>query len=91
MHTAEAARGRGVARAVLAALLELAQERGIARLLLETGSGEAFAPARALYEAHGFRPCPPFAGYVASPHSVFLRRDLRGRESDGPAGVGATL
>lgn len=72
MHTAEAARGRGVGRAMLAHLLAEARRRGYRRVSLETGSMDAFAPARALYEGAGFAPCGPFAGYRRSLHSVYL-------------------
>jgi putative acetyltransferase len=77
MRTATAARGRGVAAAVLAELLALAAGRGIDVVRLETGTEEFFAPARRLYERHGFVPCPPFADYTADPHSVYLELDRR--------------
>jgi len=83
MHTAEAARGRGVARALLDHLLRVARDRGVRRLSLETGSQPGFAPARALYTGAGFVPCPPFADYRPSPHSTFLTRTLTA--GDGPA------
>jgi len=76
MHTAAEARGRGVGRAVLAALMDAARERGLTRLSLETGSADAFAAARALYAAHGFVECPPFGDYVVDPLSVFMTRTL---------------
>jgi putative acetyltransferase len=76
MHTAEAARGRGVGRAMLDHLLAVARARGCHRVSLETGSMEAFALARALYESVGFEPCEPFADYGPSPYSVFMTRDL---------------
>ena len=76
MHTAVEARGRGVARAVLAALLQEARDQGLTRVSLETGSAEEFAPARALYTAHGFALCPPFGDYVKDPLSVFMTRAL---------------
>ncbi|MBY5934744.1 GNAT family N-acetyltransferase [Tateyamaria omphalii] len=76
MHTAAEARGRGVARAVLAALMSEARAQGLTRLSLETGSAEVFAPARALYAAHGFEECPPFGDYVLDPLSVFMTRTL---------------
>ena len=76
MHTLTEARGRGVGRAILAALLEEARARGMARVSLETGSAEMFAPARALYSAHGFADCPPFGSYVKDPLSVFMSRTL---------------
>ncbi|MEX0312416.1 MAG: GNAT family N-acetyltransferase [Tateyamaria sp.] len=76
MHTAAEARGRGVGRAVLEALIAEARARGLTRLSLETGSAEAFAPARALYAAHGFADCPPFGDYVLDPLSVFMTRTV---------------
>lgn len=72
MHTAIGARGRGLGRAMLVHLLDLARSRGCTRVSLETGTTEAFAPARALYAAAGFRPCEPFGDYRPSPHSVCM-------------------
>ena len=72
MHTAEAARGRGVGRAMLGRLLSEARRRGFRRVSLETGSADAFAPARALYEGAGFMRCEPFGSYKSSRHSVYL-------------------
>jgi putative acetyltransferase len=72
MRTAPAARGRGVATRVLDTILEEARRRGYRRVSLETGSQEFFAPARRLYERHGFTACGPFADYREDPHSVFL-------------------
>lgn len=76
MRTAEAHRGRGVARAMLEHILAEAQRSGYARLSLETGAEPAFAPARALYERFGFGYCEPFEGYVPDPNSVFMTREL---------------
>ena len=76
MHTAPAARRRGVGRAILDHLLAVAAERGVRRVSLETGAGEAFAPARALYAGVGFVRCGPFADYPASPNSTFMTRLL---------------
>ncbi|MEO1457773.1 MAG: GNAT family N-acetyltransferase [Pseudomonadota bacterium] len=78
MHTASGFRRRGVARALLGAILAEARARRYDALFLETGSMEAFAAARALYAAHGFRPCGPFADYRPDPHSVFMRLALDG-------------
>ena len=64
MRTAPAYLRRGVAAAMLEHLTAVAKARGYTRLSLETGGNEAFAPARALYEAVGFRPCAAFADYV---------------------------
>src|SRR5205823_2620624 len=49
MHTRAAARGRGVAAAMVRHIIGEARSRGYRRLSLETGSNDAFAPARALY------------------------------------------
>jgi putative acetyltransferase len=72
MHTVEAARGRGVGRAMVEHLLSVAAERHYSRVSLETGTMDAFAPARALYSGAGFRECGPFGNYSASPTSTFM-------------------
>jgi putative acetyltransferase len=76
MRTAGAQRRRGVARAMLAHIVDEAHRRGYSRLSLETGSQPAFAPARALYGSFGFADCGPFAGYGPDPNSVFMTRLL---------------
>lgn len=78
MHTAEAARGKGVGRAMLEHLLAVARSRGCRRVSLETGTMAAFAPARALYVSAGFRPCEPFGPYFRSPNSVCMTLALDG-------------
>ncbi len=75
-HTAEAARGRGVARSLLTRVIDDARRHGIARLSLETGSSGYYAAARALYARNGFAVCAPFPPYVADPHSVFMTRAI---------------
>jgi len=76
MRTATSARGAGVATALLLHLVEEARRRGYARLSLETGSQDFFAPARRLYRRYGFTECGPFADYVLDPNSVFLTHEL---------------
>ena len=76
MHTAEAARGRGVGSALLGQIMAVARERGMSRLSLETGSWPYFAPARALYARHGFVECGPFGEYRLDPNSVFMTREI---------------
>jgi putative acetyltransferase len=76
MHTTRAARGRGVGRALLLHLLSVAQSRGYRRVSLETGTMDAFAPARLLYATVGFVPCEPFGAYTANPHSVCMTLPL---------------
>ena len=76
MHTAEAARGRGVGRAMVGHLIAVARDRGFRRLSLETGSMAAFAPARALYASAGFTQCEPFGDYSPSRNSTFMTLSL---------------
>ncbi|MDP3936622.1 MAG: GNAT family N-acetyltransferase [Deltaproteobacteria bacterium] len=77
MRTASSHLREGVAAALLEHMLEVARKRGYRRLSLETGSMEAFAPARALYARFGFELCGPFADYVEDPYSVFMTRELK--------------
>jgi putative acetyltransferase len=72
MHTAAAARGRGVGQAMLAHLLDVARARGYRRVSLETGTTEAFAPARSLYQSAGFIPCEPFGDYERTEDNYFM-------------------
>ncbi len=72
MHTAAAARGRGVGRAVLSHLLGIARSRGYRRVSLETGTVTEFAPARALYASAGFVFCGPFGDYQPSEDNCFM-------------------
>jgi putative acetyltransferase len=76
MRTASARRRTGVGRAMLTHIILEARTRSYARLSLETGSMEAFAPARRLYESFGFTSCAPFADYTEDPNSVFMTRTL---------------
>lgn len=76
MRTAPASRGTGLAAVMLTFVMDQARERGYSRLSLETGSQEFFAPARRLYERHGFEWCEPFGDYVEDPNSVFMTRVL---------------
>src|SRR5215212_4914070 len=67
---------RGVAARMLSHILDVAKERAYRRLSLETGSMEAFAPARSLYSRFGFTECGPFADYREDPYSVFMTKEL---------------
>jgi putative acetyltransferase len=79
MHTAAQFRGRGVAKGLLTHIVGEARVRSYKWLSLETGSMDAFAPARALYSRFGFVVCPPFADYGLDPNSVFMTLDLTGQ------------
>jgi putative acetyltransferase len=83
MHTVQAARGRGIGRAMVEHLLGVARDRGFTRVSIETGSQPAFAPARALYASTGFEACGPFADYRPSPSSIFMTLSLHGPPQSG--------
>jgi putative acetyltransferase len=72
MRAAPEWRGKGVGEAMLVHLLGVARARGYARVSLETGRTEAFAPAVALYRKHGFQNCEGFADYVVDDFSQCL-------------------
>lgn len=76
MHTASLARGTGVGRAMLDYLIGEARRRGYRRLSLETGTMDAFAPARALYESAGFIQGEPFGDYWDNAYSVCMSLSL---------------
>jgi putative acetyltransferase len=72
MRTDATRKRQGIASRLLEHLIAEAGRRGYRRLSLETGSGDHFTPARALYRKHGFTPCPPFAGYTDDPQSAYF-------------------
>ncbi len=76
MRTRDAFLRQGVGQAVLDTILRTARARGYERLLLETGTGEGFAAAHALYLRNGFRWCGPFGSYQATGFNVFMERPL---------------
>lgn len=67
---------QGVAQQLLGHIIAEARSRGYQRLSLETGSMEAFIPARKLYEQFGFKECEPFADYKQDPYSSFMSKQL---------------
>ena len=76
MRTAEGLKGRGAGGAMLDHIIAAARARGLRRLSLETGSNEAFAPARAMYAGRGFTECGPFEGYRLNDFSRFMTMAL---------------
>jgi len=76
MRTAPQRERQGVGARMLEHLLREARARGYRRLSLETGSGEAFAPARRLYERYGFEYCEPFGDYGQDHWSRFMSLQL---------------
>ncbi|MDO3413041.1 GNAT family N-acetyltransferase [Saccharibacillus sp. CPCC 101409] len=67
---------KGVAEKLLVHIIEEARGRGYQRISLETGSMDAFLPARKLYEKHGFAECGPFGDYALDPYSAFMTKEL---------------
>ncbi|MEH7086616.1 GNAT family N-acetyltransferase [Neobacillus drentensis] len=67
---------KGVAKQMLQHIVEEAKQRGYNRLSLETGSMDAFEPARRLYASFGFSYCQPFSDYTDDPNSVFMSKEL---------------
>ncbi|PKP82960.1 MAG: GNAT family N-acetyltransferase [Alphaproteobacteria bacterium HGW-Alphaproteobacteria-18] len=76
MHTRAHLRGRGLGRLMLEHILSVAKTRGYTDLWLETGSMDAFIPARRLYETYGFGYCGPFGEYAEDPNSVFMHLQM---------------
>ena len=77
MYVVPSARGRGVARMLLAALEDEARARGLTTLRLETGPRQPEAVA--LYTGAGYRPIAAFGVYdgAADAHdSLFFERVL---------------
>ena len=76
MRTRPASLRRGVGQAVLDEILRTARERRYSSLYLETGTGEPFAAAHALYLRNGFVWCGPFGDYEATDFNVFMVKPL---------------
>ncbi len=76
MRTAQAHLRKGAAATLLEHLIAVARADGCQRLSLETGSGQAFEPALALYRRHGFVHGVAFGDYVASQFNQFMHLNL---------------
>lgn len=79
MYTRPAARGRGVAKALLYRIEDEARRANKSVLRLETGILQR--EAIGLYETMGFRPCGPFGPYATMPAdsietSIFFEKGL---------------
>ena len=67
---------QGAAQAILSELLNLARQRGYARVSLETGSTPPFDAAISMYRRFGFAECGPFADYREDPFSRFMTQEF---------------
>ncbi|MFK7754007.1 MAG: GNAT family N-acetyltransferase [Sedimentitalea sp.] len=76
VHVAADARRRGVAVALMGHLINVVRDENAEALVLETGTMQSYAAARALYERLGFEYCGVIPGYELDPNSAFMRLDL---------------
>lgn len=76
MRTRPAYLRKGVGQAVLDEIVRTARERGYSHLYIETGTGEPFAAAHALYLRNGFVWCGSFGDYEATDFNVFMVKPL---------------
>jgi putative acetyltransferase len=78
MYVRPVARGKGLGRAILENLLDMAQRRDLAFVRLETGL--KLNAAVALYREKGFVEREAFGDYVGddAPESLFMELSLRG-------------
>lgn len=74
MFVAEAARGKGIADAILRQIEDQARELGLPMLKLETGN--VLHAAHKLYRRHGFTDCGVFGAYVTANSSIFMEKVL---------------
>ena len=76
MYTRPEVRGQRVGKALLAAIVELARQKGVRTLMLETGEGPGFEGAFRLYENSGFVQRGAFFDYPDSEWSRFYELPL---------------
>jgi len=76
MFTRPEVRGTGVGRDILVRVEQLARERGLKTLKLETGEAPGFEGAWKVYERNGFAVCGAFLDYPDSGWSRFYEKRL---------------
>ncbi|CAN5890589.1 GNAT family N-acetyltransferase [soil metagenome] len=74
MYVRPQTRGQGVGRNILTMLEAEARRLGATALVLEMGDSQP--QAHGLYTRAGFSPIPCWAGYLATPASICLGKDL---------------
>lgn len=77
MFTDPQVRGKRIGSALLEAIVGLAEERGLAVLMLETGAAADMPEAHRLYTRSGFVSRGPFLDYPDSQWSAFFEKPLR--------------
>lgn len=76
MFTLPEVRGQRVGAKLLQSIESLAREKGISRLVLETGEAPGFEPAWRVYERGGFQVCGAVLDYPDSGYSRFYEKNL---------------
>ncbi len=76
MRTDKKHLNQGIAKNILQFIITQAKNLGYKKLSLETGSMDAFIPARNLYEKFGFGYCSAFDNYKEDKHSVFMTKSI---------------
>lgn len=76
MKTSIAYLRKRFASEILSRILQVAQTTEYLKTSLETGSSDAFSPARKLYEQFGFKQCGPIGDYVLNPYSTYYEKNL---------------
>jgi putative acetyltransferase len=74
MFVDKAARGTGIADALMRQLEDAARAEGLSMLKLETGN--VLYAAHKLYARHGFTPCGVFGDYADAKSSIFMEKPL---------------
>jgi putative acetyltransferase len=76
MFTLPEVRGQRVGSQLLRSVEQLAREKGIARLVLETGEAPGFEAAYRVYERGGFTVCGAVLDYPDSGFSRFYEKKI---------------
>lgn len=76
MYTLPEMRGKRLGSAILRQIEDAARDKGISRLVLETGEAPGFEPAWRVYERGGFSTCGAVLDYPDSGFSRFYEKKL---------------
>ena len=76
MRTSSSHLRQGVAQRLLTHIITVAEQQGITKMSLETGTPDSFIPAQKLYRDFGFNECGPFADYREDPYSLYMTKTL---------------
>ncbi|MCG6115806.1 MAG: GNAT family N-acetyltransferase [Mesorhizobium sp.] len=76
MYTLPEMRGKRLGSAILRHIEDAARDKGITRLVLETGEAPGFEPAWRVYERGGFSTCGAVLDYPDSGYSRFYEKKL---------------